>query len=185
MKDIRICSVETNGPIKELGNINGPIRKCRLELPKVLSMINNGHVIYELNPENLSERVRLTLTNANPSPFAKKESVNKIEKQNVYVGGIVGHTKNNIAIDDSYTVNTAEQLASLATPEIVQADETLTEVVEEVKPQVDEPVNKQPQNTYSKHDKKNKHKHNNYQNNNQRPIVNNPTVEEKVVKSDF
>lgn len=203
MTDIRLCSVETNGPIKEMGNITGPVRKCRLDLPKILSMINNGHVIYELNPENLNEKVRLTLTNAIPSPFSKSEPINKINHSKTYTynGGIVGLSNKTEDVDNSYTVNTAEQLASVATLETSKDDETavlvneisiakdtLSEtnpVVEGIVDTANKPVNVTSitQNQYNKYDKKNKHKHNknNYNNN----VAKQTTVEEKVVKSDF
>lgn len=196
MTDIRLCSVETNGPIKEMGNITGPIRKCRLELPKILSMINNGHVIYELNPENLSDRVRLTLTNAIPSPFSKSklEPINKIESGKSNVGGIVGTVdkSNDNKKDEPSVIN------AINTPkELDKSDETVNETnienitLPETKSEIEDvDIENTPstpqfnnQNQYNKYDKKNKHKHNknNYNNN----VAKQTTVEEKVVKSDF
>ena len=189
MKDIRICSVETNGPIKELGNISGPVRKCRLELPKILSMINNGHVIYELNPENLSERVKLDLTNASPSPFTKKV---EYKPEPVHVS-TEGFKSEGIIKEEKYEINTSHELTGI---DKLVKEELVVEKVVEVQPEIKNNYNSNNSSKYEKYDKKNKHKHhnNNNQNYNKQNVQNNTvnvetkpetTVEEKVVSSDF
>lgn len=212
MKDIRICSVETNGPIKELGNITGPIRKCRLPLPKVVSMINNGHVIYELNPKNLSERVRLTLTNVTPSPFSEEVYIDKkieINKNKVipevFNGVVIGteikndlplftvnHLQSDNKVEESKSkINAAQEVVENVLSKLDNGTTNQTEDV--VKTDI---KNTQPQyqQNYSKHDKKNKHKHQNNNQNYRQNVQNTngnvssksePTVEEKVVGSDF
>ena len=173
MNDIRICSIKTNGPIKELGNIQGPIKKCKLGDKQVISMVHNGHVIYELNPENLSESVLLDITNVMPSPFSK-ESVN--------VNPVVTEPEKSVFVKEERGETFEEEIPSPETTGVKEEDETETEDVMIVKPVDVRPNNQQ---MYSnKYDKKNKHnKHKNQNNNYQKPVVTTP--EEKVVKSDF
>lgn len=65
----RICKIPYTGVIAELGHIQGPVSKCRLTTAQIKRLISNGKRVYELNPKNLKEEVKLTLTNCETSPF--------------------------------------------------------------------------------------------------------------------
>lgn len=72
----KLCKVMTNGPIAELGFINGPIvNPCRLELRKIVNMVHRGLVVYEVNPKNYSEEVRLTIENITTNNFPEEKKV--------------------------------------------------------------------------------------------------------------
>ena len=72
----KLCRVATNGPIPELGGIAGPVKGPTLiPLRTVVSMVQNGRVVYEINPKNYKEEVRLTIRNVNQNNFPDKQSV--------------------------------------------------------------------------------------------------------------
>lgn len=71
--DKKLCTITNSGPIPELGGIRGPVTKPT-ELPMTLirTLINEGYTIYEVNPMNRNEKVRLTFGNVNTVNFYKK-----------------------------------------------------------------------------------------------------------------
>lgn len=177
MRDVRICSIKTNGPIEELGNITGPIHRCKLEVPTIISMIHHGHKIYELNPDNLDESVLLDITNIVPSPFAKEKSMKPAPVQLV-----------NIVKEEESKGEEAEPVADFndvkeEEEELETDEETLNE--EEVETPNTQSNTNVVNNNYqnNRNGKKNKHNKHKNQNNQYKPVVN--TMEEKVVTSDF
>ena len=72
---LRICRVVSSGVIPELGFIQGPIRKCRLNTKQIKQLISNGRTVYELNPANIKEEVKLTITNCATPQFEKAGKV--------------------------------------------------------------------------------------------------------------
>jgi hypothetical protein len=70
----KLCKVMTNGPIPELGYITGPVAyPCRIDLRKVVNMVQHGHKVYEVNPKNHNEQVLLTIQNVNKNNFPDPE----------------------------------------------------------------------------------------------------------------
>ena len=68
---LRLCRIEYSGIIPELGCIQGPVRKCRLNSAQIRLLIGNGKRVYELNPKNPAEEVKLTVTNCATPQFEK------------------------------------------------------------------------------------------------------------------
>ena len=70
-------TVETAGPIPCLDNIVGPLTTPTvMDHGSVLKMLNKGYVIYQHNPLNLSEKVRVTKKNISSIKFgASKKAV--------------------------------------------------------------------------------------------------------------
>ena len=68
---LRICRIATTGSIPELGHIQGPVRKCRLNTRQIKLLVSNGRAVYELNPANIKEEVKLTITNCTTPQFEK------------------------------------------------------------------------------------------------------------------
>lgn len=68
---LRLCRIDCSGFIPELGYIQGPVRKCKLSTAQIRLLVGNGKKIYELNPSNPSEEVRLTMTNCAIPQFEK------------------------------------------------------------------------------------------------------------------
>lgn len=71
--DSKLCVILSDGPIPELGNARGPIsRPTRIPRSAVISIMNRGLNIQEVNPRNINERVRLTFSNVNSNNFLPK-----------------------------------------------------------------------------------------------------------------
>lgn len=66
----RLCDVMFNGPIVELGCINGPAYKCRLTTSQIHTLVGNGKKVYEINPLVSGQKVLLTAANCGVSAFA-------------------------------------------------------------------------------------------------------------------
>lgn len=72
----KLCKVLTNGPLSELGGITGPIvYPCRIDLRKVVNMVQHGKVVIEVNPKNHKETVRLNIQNVNKNNFPEPERI--------------------------------------------------------------------------------------------------------------
>lgn len=67
------CKVDYSGPIPELGCICGPIGYCRLTIDQIRLLIKNGRTVYELNPNDITDMVRLTTMNMEIRQFEKRE----------------------------------------------------------------------------------------------------------------
>lgn len=67
----KMCSIRTNGPIQELGFINGPIRKAYVSITTIGNMVRNGKVVYELNPNDETKEIKMTLANYQDTHFGK------------------------------------------------------------------------------------------------------------------
>lgn len=85
----KLVIIESAGPIEALGGISGPIKTPSSLSTNVISdLINSGKVVYEINPRNYNEKVKLTRLNVNTNNFqsnVKKTVENKREiiKQNI------------------------------------------------------------------------------------------------------
>lgn len=78
----RICRIPYTGVIAELGHIQGPVNKCKLTTRQIKLLISNGKPVYELDPKDLKNEVKLTLTNCETSPFETNEKT-EVPKQPV------------------------------------------------------------------------------------------------------
>lgn len=66
----KLITIESTGPIKMMGNINGPISTpCSVSTTVIIDLLNSGKVVYEVNPKNHAEKVRLTRLNVNSNNF--------------------------------------------------------------------------------------------------------------------
>lgn len=103
--DKKLCTISNSGPIPELGGIRGPITKpTELSMTLIRTLINEGYTIYEVNPMNRNEKVRLTFSNVNSVNFYKKVkkaqsvTVNPFQfpdgKQNTRDGRVVEKSNN-------------------------------------------------------------------------------------------
>lgn len=69
----KLCVVPTDGRIAELGGIIGPVsRPTKISYSAIVSMLNRGVPVYEVNPKNVNERVRLNFRNVNSVNFFPK-----------------------------------------------------------------------------------------------------------------
>jgi hypothetical protein len=67
----KLCIIKTNGPIPELGYITGPVlTPCKIRMSDLRRLVGNGKAVYELNPKNPEEIVKLTVQNIERDNFA-------------------------------------------------------------------------------------------------------------------
>lgn len=74
----KLCVILTDGPIAQLGGIRGPITTpTRIDVSAIISMVNSGMAVYEVNPRKHTEKKRLTFANINTNnfPVVKKPAV--------------------------------------------------------------------------------------------------------------
>lgn len=70
----KLIIVKNSVILPELGGINGPIlRPEKVELSDIYQMINRRLSVYEVNPKNHSETIKLTRENANKQNFFQKQ----------------------------------------------------------------------------------------------------------------
>lgn len=64
MSRTKLVTIESPGKIAALGGILGPITTpCRIDMNIIISLINSGKAVYEVNPKNFKEKTRLTRMN--------------------------------------------------------------------------------------------------------------------------
>ena len=64
--------IGTTGPIPELGGISGPISSpSRVEVSTLIRMVNARRVVYEVNPKDYDQKVRLTVSNVARDNFVE------------------------------------------------------------------------------------------------------------------
>jgi hypothetical protein len=72
----KLVKIMTNGPIVELGNILGPVNSpVKIEINKIINMVQHGKKIIEINPRNQNETVLLTLANVTKNNFPTEQKV--------------------------------------------------------------------------------------------------------------
>lgn len=60
----KLVIIESSGPIRAMNNINGPIKTpCSLSINVISDLINDNKIVYEVNPKNYNEKIRLTRLN--------------------------------------------------------------------------------------------------------------------------
>lgn len=90
----KLIIVESNGTIGELGGISGPIlNPFEVPLSVIVRMINSHKHVYEVNPDNRNERVRLTLQNVRRDNFVQATVVQKNASVQKKSGSIVAAKK--------------------------------------------------------------------------------------------
>lgn len=69
----KLVVIDSKGSITELGGISGPvINPCSLPVETIVKLINGHKKVYEVNPANKKERLRLNLKNVKMENFPKK-----------------------------------------------------------------------------------------------------------------
>lgn len=140
-KDSKLVVVKTPGVLKELGYITGPIiHPSRIKLAKIVNMVNNGKVVFEVNPKNQEERVQLTRLNVThdnfsdlPSAPEKEEKVEKIADTSGKTAEIAGlGTLDRRVIDPTYTPATDTAATVETTPANTETKAEEVNVVETV-----------------------------------------------------
>ena len=78
MEKTKYIIIESYGPISTLGGISGPIKTpFKLEVSKIVKLICERKVVYEVNPLNKNEKIRLTRNNISKNNFTAKLNTTK------------------------------------------------------------------------------------------------------------
>ena len=78
----KLYTVTTPGPIPGLDNIVGPLTTpMRLSKINVLEMLKNNYEVYEHNPSNKTEKVRVTRYNINSIKFNSNRAVSTSKRK--------------------------------------------------------------------------------------------------------
>ena len=81
--------VDTYGPIKELGGISGPIvTPCKIPIRTIVDMVNNRKVVYEVNPMNMTEKVKLRQSNVDKKNFDGTKKPEKVVTKKNYAPSV-------------------------------------------------------------------------------------------------
>ncbi len=63
-KNKKLITVLSGGPLPELHFITGPVfHPWYVDKTTVIQLVNNGRIVFEVNPQNRSERIKLTPKN--------------------------------------------------------------------------------------------------------------------------
>ena len=105
MSESRLYTIGTASPIEALGNIVGPLTvPTKIDHNSIVKMLKNGYVIYQHNPYDLTEKVRVTKMNINTIKFTKTRSAATAQRmlnrsvQNADKGIIVANLKKEDAV---------------------------------------------------------------------------------------
>lgn len=71
MEKRKFVQIPVNGPIAELGFITGPVGPTYVNLPSVIKMVQNGKLVYEVDPANHAHKVKLDITNVKKNNIAE------------------------------------------------------------------------------------------------------------------
>lgn len=97
----KLITVESVGTLSELGGISGPvINPFYIDMSTLNRLLSNRRKVYEVNPKNKNERVRLSLKNMRIKNFVEK---NIPEPAHV-----------NISVDKKESTNVSEKTKELA-----------------------------------------------------------------------
>ena len=107
----KLCVVPTDGRIAELGGIIGPVsRPTKISYSAIVSMLNRGVPVYEVNPKNVNERVRLNFRNVNSVNFFPKVKKSQPTTVNSYKlpegrrNTVVEHTSKTHFLGDGFSI---------------------------------------------------------------------------------
>lgn len=70
----KLITVNSAGTISELGGISGPVlNPCYVPIPTITTLLNHYRVVYEVNPKNYNEKIRLSLKTLTKKNFASED----------------------------------------------------------------------------------------------------------------
>lgn len=142
----RNCEIASSGPVAALGNINAPIRRCKLTSEQIVSVLKQGFVVYEYNPTNPNEKEELTLTNNGRSPFIGAVAKEEPKKEDPIIEPVnldaeTTSIEKEVEIDETEKVPEEDVVAETTASEEVATEKVPEEeVVTEEQSAVDTPI---------------------------------------------
>ena len=91
----KLATIESTGKLSALGGLLGPINTpSYFEINIIINLINSGKIVYEVNPSDMSQKIRLTRENVLRDNFNQK--INTQKHTECIKSSDVGLTKVNI-----------------------------------------------------------------------------------------
>lgn len=101
----KLVVIQSIGALPELGGISGPIiNPSLIGVDTIVRLLNNHRAVYEVNPANLKERVRLNLKNVKRENFppVTVQPTAKILPKNDYVVNTKEPAKEEVKHNNDY-----------------------------------------------------------------------------------
>lgn len=127
----RYFTIASALPIKALGNINGPLTTpVQIPFADVLDMLRKNYVIYEHNPVNKAEKVRVTIDNVNNITFSTtrydalllKEANLEMQELSKPLNNIIEENKVEQRINSSKNINSGKANSNSDSVEVILPD---------------------------------------------------------------
>lgn len=97
----KLATIESAGKISALGGLNGPFMTPKYyDIDILISLVNANKIVYEVNPYNRKEKIRLTRQNILADNFAqsvKKDTTKIINKPSINLSTKPTNTNRNIS----------------------------------------------------------------------------------------
>ena len=105
----KLVFIKSSGPIVELGCLTGPIRSARVDVKTLMLMIQNGKVVYEINPAKPSEMVKLDMINVTKNNFEKiSETKEMMDKKNNEDNNVRNVSVSTMSVTEKENMNNTE-----------------------------------------------------------------------------
>lgn len=127
----RYFTIASALPITALGNINGPLTTpVQIPFADVLDMLRKNYVIYEHNPVNKAEKVRVTIDNVNNITFSTtrydalllKEANLEMQELSKPLNNIIEENKVEQRINSSKNINSGKANSNSDSVEVILPD---------------------------------------------------------------
>ena len=158
MEKRKFVQIPVNGPIAELGFITGPVGPTYVNLPSVIKMVQNGKLVYEVDPANHAHKVKLDITNVKKNNIAEPVKFEKPIATDSEPTPVVEEVKEPEKSPEPEKVETVEEEVVEETKEDDVVNEEVTAPEEEKKDEKKESANNDIVKQY------NAQKQNNYKN---------------------
>ena len=127
----RYFTIASAMPIKALGDINGPLTTpVQIPYADILNMLRKNYVIYEHNPVNKAEKVRVTIDNVNNVKFTtsrydallRKEANLEMQELSKPLGDIIKENKVEQRVNSSKNINSKKADSNSDSVEVILPD---------------------------------------------------------------
>ena len=127
----RYFTIASAMPIKALGDINGPLTTpVQIPYADILDMLRKNYVIYEHNPVNKAEKVRVTIDNVNNVKFTTsrydalllKEANLEMQELSKPLGNIIKENKVEQRVNSSKNINSKKADSNSDSVEVILPD---------------------------------------------------------------
>lgn len=127
----KLITVNSAGTITELGGISGPVlNPCYVPIPTITALLNHHRVVYEVNPKNYNEKIRLSLKTLTKKNFTSEdEAPITSEKLHLAPNIFTEATVKNSNASKTHDMKTENDMVVMTKPAPTTAPKAKTEAV--------------------------------------------------------